>query len=134
MAKNHIKPKKDKKESLKLSDVWPLRAILKRILNQPMEAKAAYALAKLSRAFEKEFSAIEAARIALVEKHGAKYKQENGGITIPEGSKEYVAFQEEFAELLDQDSECSFGALSLDSLKGIMISPDEMSKLSAYIE
>ena len=134
MAKNPLKKNREKKDKLTLGDIWPLRMTLKRILTQQMEAKAAYALAKLARTFDKEFSAIEAARIALVEKHGAKFKKEDGGITIPEGSPEWNSFQEEFQELLDQESDISFEGLNIDHLSSIRISPDEMSKLSPYIE
>lgn len=135
MAKNTIKMvPKPKKQKLTLAVLFELRSIIQKIVTQPMEAEAAYKLSKFAKKVNEEYDTIESVRKSLIEKHGAKFKNKQGGIFIPNEAPEFNNFMKDFEEFLSQESDIDLEPIKLEHLKDIQISALEMAKLSDYIE
>lgn len=135
MAKNTNKMvQKPKKQKLTLAILFELRSIIQKIVTQPMEAEAAYKLSKFAKKVNEEYDAIETVRKSLIEKHGSKFKNKNGGIFIPNEAPEFNNFLKDFEEFLAKESDVDLELIKMEYLKDIQISALEMSKLSDYIE
>lgn len=107
---------------IKLEQIYIAHQIIPKLISQEMPIRCAYKLGKLAKQIESEFMLVETQRRKAVEKYGERDEEEKKIIIKnPENAQK---FQQEFASLLQEETEISFDPVSLDEL------PDEL-KLSA---
>ena len=119
------------KVKMKLSEITETYNALNRILNAPITAKSAY---RISRALSKVVSIIkdfDKAKQKLLEKYGDK--QEKGGYKVPESAEKKAALDDEFEDLLAQETELEIFPIPMNWLDEIRITPAELLALDKFI-
>lgn len=125
---------------MEVSQVIEANAVLEKFLKEVHEFEVSYALAVLQSKLEIAVKNFYKARDALIEKYGEepdKSKPEHAHIQgkfISVTSPNYDTFVEEVNKLLSTSIDIEFKPLSLNVLKHLNISGEDLKKLLPFIE
>jgi hypothetical protein len=124
---------------MKLKEISEAREILSKLLTNPIEAKLAYRLNKITNKILSELKTIEKDRIELVEKYVVQDpdttvdgKEIKGQRRIPEDK--ISDFMTEFDAYLENECNLEIEKIPYDILNTLKVTPVEMSILANFIE
>ena len=120
-----------------LNDVRNSGEALRKLAQQPMSARTAYKIARLSKAIEAEYAIFSEGQRGLIEKYAER--DENGEfVRLDENSIKIKTdcvekCNTELFELLNTEVEINAEKLQLEELDNISISPSELNTLMPFI-
>ncbi len=113
--------------------------VLQRLTGKELKAKAAWQVAKLIKAAEKEISEYEEARMKLINKYGVK--NEDGSVKIDGATSQYViednskaTFNSEHKELAEAIVELPVNKLKIEDFDNVDFMPAELLVLEPFFE
>lgn len=124
---------------MKLRDISNAREVLIKLLTNPINAKLAYRINKISNKLMSELKTIENDRIKLVNEFAVQEedtvvdgKEIKGERRIPE--EKISEFMIKFNNYLDGDSQVEIEKIPFEILDELKVTPAEMSVLESFIE
>lgn len=111
-----------KSTKLNLSEVYVLAQELvgnekfKGLLAQPLSLKTKYWLQRLSDKLNSEVKSIDEARNNLIKELG---EEKDGQISIPSDSPNVLIFQQQFAELMNEEKEISHADFTIEQFENL---------------
>lgn len=121
-----------------MSEILNAMNIVRSLANTPMKAKAAYKVARLVNAIDKEYSMFQEVRNELINKYGVR--DENDNLKIDENNnysikKELInQFNTEFNELLAEEIDLNVNPLNMNDVDEKTFTPNEMIALAPFLE
>jgi len=103
---------------LTLKEIWISRVSLIELVNQKMEAKGKYWVAKQAKKIFSEIENIDERRVELMQKYGKKDKK---GTSIPEDKLE--KFNDEFNKLLDEEIDLDIDKVKYEYIEKLELKP-----------
>ena len=99
-------------------EIWMARQPLAKLMEQKFPVMVSYRLAKMANKLNEQLKIIEDTRSALVRTHGEPDKANPKQMSVPQGSKGFDKFMDEFAELMNQEIEVKFDKVKLPEKVG----------------
>lgn len=112
-----------------LREILASQQALSELAQEKFNARMAYQIAKTLNDVNREFEALRKQHAGLIEKHGYETVQTDAGEMRVVMAENQAAFQAEFNELLDIETEIWGNPLSLDALGNVQISPASVAAL-----
>ena len=120
---------------LRLGETREMIDALRVLMNQPLPIKVSYWLKRALVDLMKEFAPFEESRVELIKKYAEKdeageWVEKEGQYVIPDRE----AFDEEYAELAEQEIEIKYEPLGIDRFEDAKISGVDLMKLGRLIK
>jgi len=89
--------------------IFMAREPLGKLMEQRFPVKVSYNLAKMVSKLNEQLKVIDEVRNGLIRTYGKPDKDNPQQISVPQGSKDFTKFMEEFSELMNKEEEIDFG-------------------------
>ena len=89
--------------------IFMAREPLQKLMEQKFPVKVSYNLAKMVSKLNEQLRVIDEVRNGLIRTYGKPDKDNPQQISVPQGSKDFTKFMEEFSELMNKEEEIDFG-------------------------
>ena len=93
--------------------IFMAREPLQKLMEQKFPVMVSYKLAKMTSAINEQLKVIDEVRNGLIRTYGKADKENPQQISVPQDSKDYPKFIEEFATLMNQEVEVTFEKVKL---------------------
>jgi len=94
-------------------EIFMAREPLQKLMEQKFPVMVSYKLAKMVGKLNEPLKVIDEVRNGLIKTYGDADKDNPQQITVPQDSKEFPKFMEEFATLMNQEVEVAFDKVKL---------------------
>ena len=89
--------------------IFVAREPLAKLMEQKFPVRVSYNLAKMASKLNEQLKVIDEVRNGLIRTYGKPDKDNPQQISVPQGSKDFTKFMEEFSELMNKEEEIDFG-------------------------
>ena len=89
--------------------IFVAREPLAKLMEQKFPVRVSYNLAKMTSKLNEQLKVIDEVRNGLIRTYGKPDKDNPQQISVPQGSKDFTKFMEEFSELMNKEEEIDFG-------------------------